>query len=52
MPAQGQQTNSQTNVTPPPTYEELVRQVTQRVWELLQRDLQREKERRGSGNTR
>jgi hypothetical protein len=45
MPPQGQTTNNQT--TSQPTYEELVKQVAQRVWELWQQDLRREQERRG-----
>jgi hypothetical protein len=49
MPEQAQQVNSQSNAASPPTYEELVRRVAQRVWELLQQDLRREKERRGPG---
>lgn len=47
MPAQEQQATNQNTMTSPPTYEELVRQVAQRVWELWQQDLRREQERRG-----
>jgi hypothetical protein len=45
MPAQGQQLNGQPMTRP--TYEELVREVARRVWELWQQDLRREQERRG-----
>jgi hypothetical protein len=47
MPAQGQQPPAQTNNSASPSYEELVRKVAQRVWELWQQDLRREHERRG-----
>ena len=49
MPAQGQQSTNPNAQASPPTYEELVRQVAQRVWELWQQDLRREQERRGRG---
>lgn len=47
MPEQGQSTNQTTNAKPPASYEELVKQVAQRVWELWQQELRREQERRG-----
>lgn len=48
MPAneQGSQTSS---AKAPQSYEDLVRQVAQRVWEMLQQDLRHERERRGRG---
>ncbi len=51
MPLQGQTTPKQTT-TSPPTYEELVKQVAQRVWELWQQDIRREQERRGQTGKR
>lgn len=47
MPEQGQQPNQSAVNTPPPSYEQLVQQVAQRVWEIWQQELRREQERRG-----
>jgi hypothetical protein len=46
MPVQESPPNNPTTAARP-TYEELVRQVARRVWELWQQDLRREQERRG-----
>ena len=47
MPPEGQQTPTQSSSTSSPSYEELVRKVAQRVWEMWQQDVRRESERRG-----
>jgi len=47
MPAQEQQPDQSSVNAQPPSYQELVRQIAQRVWELWQQDLRREQERRG-----
>jgi DNA-binding IclR family transcriptional regulator len=47
MPAQEQTPNDSNTTASKPTYEQLVRQVAERVWALWQQELRRDQERRG-----
>lgn len=47
MPAKQPKSNNDTNARPPKDYETLLRQVSDRVWELWRDDLRRAQERGG-----